>query len=237
MILYQDPWKDDPYGKLKGDKSQAFVRLLFEEAKVYKTDNAYIIAGMITQYTNVVRSYKPERGIEPGLCAVPIYGEEYEIRRKDESGTWVGDKVQPSAFEKALYNRIKGEEATWVSPIVNWTGQLSFAPNMMLENNTQQQIDELIDSNCLLQGMEPTGTLPPYTPPKSYRKGGAGGKSYGKSSDEKLEWIKKQIKDETTIGGQTNGEALIDVVDAFYQDNKERGQSAALVIRILGACV
>ena len=237
MLLYQDPWKDDPYGKLKGDKSQAFSRLVFEEGKFYKTDNAYIIAGKITQYTNVVRSYKPELGIMPGLCAVPIYGEEYEIRRKDDSGKWVGDKTQPSAFEQALYKRIKGEEKVWLDENINWEGQLSFVPNMMLENNTQEQIDQLIDANCLLQGMTPTGNLPAYSPPKTYRGNSSSGKTYGMSPEQKLEWFKKQIKDDTTLGAQPSTNSLIDIVDAYYQENKEREASVAITIDILGECL
>ena len=237
MLLYQDPWKDDPYGKLKGDKSQAFSRLVFEEGKFYKTDNAYIIAGKITQYTNVVRSYKPELGIMPGLCAVPIYGEEYEIRRKDDSGKWVGDKTQPSAFEKALYSRIKGEEKVWLDENINWGGQLSFVPNMMLENNTQEQIDQLIDANCLLQGITPTGKLPAYSPPKTYRGNSSSGKSYGMTPDQKLEWLKKQIKDDTTLGAQASTDSLIDIVDAYYIENKERYTSLDLAVKILGGCL
>ena len=237
MLLYQDPWKDDPYGKLKGDKSQAFSRLVFEEGKFYKTDNAYIIAGKITQYTNVVRSYKPELGIMPGLCAVPIYGEQYEIRRKDDSGKWVGDKTKPSAFEQVLYKRIKGEEKVWLDENINWQGQLSFVPNMMLENNTQEQIDQLIDANCLLQGMTPTGTLPAYSPPKTYRGNSSGGKSYGMTPEQKLEWVKKQIKEDTTLGAQPSSNSLLDIVDAYYQENKEREASVAMVIKIIGGCL
>ena len=238
MLLYQDPWKDDLYGKLKGDKSQVFARLIFEEGKFYKTDNAYIIAGKITEYTNVVRSFKPELGIMPGLCAVPIYGEEYEIRRKDETGKWVGDKTQPSTYEKFLYERIKKEEATWVNPLVNWEGQLSFVPNMMLDNSSQQQKDEILDANCLLQGRDPSGNLPPYSIPKTYRAGGSSsGKSYGMSPDQKLEWIKKQLKEDTTLGNQPNSDSLIDIVGAYYQENSERHPAVNLAIKILGGCV
>lgn len=155
----------------------------------------------------------------------------------DDSGKWVGDKTQPSAFEKALHKRIKGEEKVWLDENINWEGQLSFVPNMMLENNTQEQIDQLIDANCLLQGMTPTDSLPTYSPPKTYRGNSGGGKSYGMTPEQKLEWFKKQIKDDTTLGAQPSTNSLIDIVDAYYQENKEREASVAMTIKILGGCL
>ncbi len=85
-VKYLDPYKDDKYGKLKGDKSEAYFGVTFKEAVVHKTDDAYIIAGYATSYKGITRSFKPEQSLTPGLCAVPIYGKEYEIRKKDKDG-------------------------------------------------------------------------------------------------------------------------------------------------------
>ena len=105
-VKYLDPYKDDPYGKLKGDKAEVYFKVSFDEAKVYSTDDSYVVAAFVTAYSGIVRSFKPADPILPGLCAIPIYGQEYEIREKDSSGNWNGVKYQPSVFEKSLYEYI-----------------------------------------------------------------------------------------------------------------------------------
>jgi hypothetical protein len=47
VVKYLDPYKDDVYGKLRGDKADAYLKVTFDEAKVYKTDDAYILAAYV----------------------------------------------------------------------------------------------------------------------------------------------------------------------------------------------
>jgi len=237
MLQYQDPWKDDKYGKLKGDKAEAFVRLTFEEAKVYKTDNAYIFAGMITSYKGVVRAYKPADPLNPGLCAVPVYGSEYEIRRKDDSGQYVSDKFQPTIFEKALYDLIKSNESIWMGDGINLAGQFSLAPNMMCEDLDSKALSDLVDSNIKLEGIDPTGTLPEYTPPKSYSNNKGGYKSYGMTPDQKLGWIKKQMLEDICDTGLTEGSSLIELVRLFTTEGKDEPKVIENYFKVLEACL
>ena len=210
---------------------------MFKEAKIYKTDNAYIIAGMINSYRGVIRAYKPEQGLTAGLCAVPIYGSEYEIRRKDSGGQWVSDKIQPTIFEKAFYDYIDLHESIWMGEGVHLTGQLSLAPNMMCEGLSSKELDELIDSNVQLEGTDPTGTLPAYTPPKTYGNRQSGGKSYGMSPDQKLEWVKKQITTDTVAVSFPNGDSLIGLIKNFVVENKDEPKAIDSYLAILEACL
>ena len=94
-IKYNDPYGKREYAQLKGDKSDAFFKITFDEATLHKTDEGLIFYGNITDYQGVVRSFKPELPIESGVCVVPFYSQEYEARSKDKDGNWSSNKVQP----------------------------------------------------------------------------------------------------------------------------------------------
>ena len=81
-LLYSDPYKDNKFGKIKGDKKDEYFKAVFDEAKFYKHENSYILAGQFTAFFGVARAYKPELGLKAGLVEIPIYGSEYEIRQK-----------------------------------------------------------------------------------------------------------------------------------------------------------
>jgi len=236
-VKYLDPYKDDKYGKIRGDKAEAFLRFTIDEAKVYKTDDSYILAGLISDYKGVVRSYKPELPLEPGLCAIPIYGSEYEIRRKDKDGTWVSDKVQPSVFEKALYNYIKEHEADWLKDDENLAGDITFVPNMLTENMSQEQLEEQIHTNCNLEGIVPFGDLPPYTPPANYGQRKSYGGAKGVSPDEKLEFVKKELIALTDPRLRVSDSHLGDIVRAFNEAHKGNPELVQDCKAIILACI
>lgn len=192
-VKYLDPYKDDPYGKLRGDKAEAYVKVTFDEAKIYPTDNAYILAAFVTSYTGVVRNYQASRALEPGLCAVPIYGTEYEIREKGADGQYTGVKYQPSVYEKALYDYIKQNEALFIPEGKTIAGELSFMPNGMTAALPPDALNGMVRQNSQVTIMEPTGKVPTYTPPKAYTGKSGGGYSRGVSSDEKVAFLKKQM--------------------------------------------
>lgn len=198
VVKFLDPYKDDVYGKLRGDKSDTYCKVTFDEAKVYKTDDAYIIAGFVTAYEGVTRSYKPENPLIPGLCAVPIYSQEYEIRRKDGEN-WVSDKIQPSRFEKALHKNIEAHESLWIPEGMVIDGSITFLPDGMTASMDDATLAGMVASNSQTNCIPPTGKLPAYTPPAGggQRKYG-GGKSYGVSPDEKMAFLKKQMVSDLT---------------------------------------
>ncbi|WP_319418867.1 hypothetical protein [Pleurocapsa sp. FMAR1] len=150
-VKYLDPYKDDPYGKLRGDKAEAYFKISFDEAKVYSTDDAYIVAAFITNYSGVVRSFKASDALLPGLCAIPIYGREYEIRGKDANGNWQGVKYQPSVFEKALYDHIKVHEAFFIPPSGGIKGELTFVPNGICASMDEAALNALVATNVNTQ--------------------------------------------------------------------------------------
>ena len=71
-VKYNDPYGNSPYGKLKGDKAEAYFGVLFDEAKIYPTEDGYALAAWCTGFENIQRSFKPENAIDPGLCAIPL---------------------------------------------------------------------------------------------------------------------------------------------------------------------
>lgn len=48
MLFYSDPWKDNPYGKLKGDMTQVWAGLVFDNGKLYHHEDTYILAANFT---------------------------------------------------------------------------------------------------------------------------------------------------------------------------------------------
>jgi hypothetical protein len=57
VVKYLDPYKDDPYGKLRGDKADAYLKINFDEAKVYKAEDAYILAAYVISLQSLKRLY------------------------------------------------------------------------------------------------------------------------------------------------------------------------------------
>jgi hypothetical protein len=208
VVKYLDPYKDDPYGKLRGDKADAYLKITFDETKVYKAEDAYILAAYVISYQGVVRGYKPENPLTPGLCAVPIYGEEYEIRQKDKDGNWTGVKYQPSKFEKALYENIKVHEAFWLPEGQGIKGEISFLPDGMCASMDAPTLDGLVAANSKTEIISLTGKLPAYTPPTNNAQRKGGGKSYGLSPEERIQFIKKQVCEDLAASGFTTENSL-----------------------------
>ena len=89
MLLYTDPWKDDPYGKIQGEMVNVWSKLTFDEAKLYKHDDAYILAGYFhAPLLGVTRKFKPEDAINSGLMSVTIHSQDYQVRKKNDEGKY-----------------------------------------------------------------------------------------------------------------------------------------------------
>jgi hypothetical protein len=236
-VKYLDPYKDDKYGKIRGDKSGSYFKVSFKEAKLYRTDDAIILAGEVTKYDGLVRGYKPELALEPGLCAIPFYRKEYEIRRKDGE-KWVLDKIQPSIFEKAIYDWLDIFEKTPDYAVPGCvSGDITHIPNGMVANADEQMMTNYLNSNIDLRGAIATGNLPAYEPPKDYAPGGGGKKSYGLSPVEKLMFIKNQLAIDTKDSEYTPDRPMLELINQMLVENPMDGEATQLYFDCLLGCV
>ena len=236
-VKYLDPYKNDPYGKLKGDKSEAYFKVEFSEAEVHKAEDSYILAGKFTSYSGVVRSFKPENPIESGYCALPIYGQEYEIRKKDKDGNWTGDKIQPSIFEKALYDLISANEDTWMPHGASIKGSFTHVPNGMLQALDANTLMLQVASNVPIEQIDSTGSLPEY---KVYSGGGqrrAFGGYKGVTMEEKIAFLKKQMEEDVKSDMFKGGQCLADLTEQLIKEHADNPNFIEIYFDMLIACV
>ena len=237
VVKYLDPWKDDLYGKLRGDKADAYIKIIFDEAQVHQADDSYILAAYVTNYQGVVRNFKPENPLTPGLCAIPIYGQEYEIRQKDKDGNWMGVKYQPSKYEKALYENIKVHEGLWMPEGQGIKGEISFMPDGMCATMDTVTIDGLVAANSKTELVPLTGKLPAYTVTASsfQRKGGS--KPYGLSPDDRILFIKKQLCADLASSGFTTENTLPLLISQMINEHPTEESLIQIYFDTLTACI
>jgi hypothetical protein len=236
VVKFLDPFNDDKYGKLRGDKSDCYFKVTFSEAKVCKTDDAYIIAGQVTAYEGITRSYKPELVLEPGLCAVPIYGKEYEIRRKDGE-KYVSDKFNPSIFELSVYKWIEAHEDTWVGADKFISGSIIHLPNGMLASLDSSSITNTVTNNMTFEDVTPTGNLPAYEPPKTYGGSRGSGKSYGLQPSDKFAFIKKQLATDIIHPDYKEDMSLIKLIEQMLIEHPMENDVSSTYFDCLLACI
>jgi hypothetical protein len=219
-IVYLDPYKDDPYGKLKGSKADCWFKLNFSEAKVYPIDTGYILAGFFTGYAGVVRGFKASEPLTPGLCAVPIYSKEYEVREKDKDSNWQSVKYQPSVAETTICHLIDTHKSTWLVEGMGIGGEISFSPDAQLQAFDEPMLKQFIKDSCKVETVSLTGKLPEYTPPSSgsQRKGWSGSK--GVSLDEKMEFIKKELVSSVAASGFTTENSLATLTNQMILEHQ-----------------
>jgi hypothetical protein len=236
VVKFLDPYKEDKYGKLRGDKSDCYFKVTFSEAKVYKTDDAYIIAGQATAYEGVTRSFKPEMPLESGLCAVPIYGKEYEIRRKDGE-TWVADKFKPSIFELFVYKWIEAHEANWLDDNKAITGSFTNPPNGMVASLDETALAGMLNTNLTFEDTTVSGKLPTYEPPRTYGGSRGGGKSYGLQPSEKFAFIKKQLATDIIAPDYSEDMSLIKLIEQMFIEHPMENDISSTYFDCLLACI
>lgn len=235
-IKYFNPYKEEKYGKLRGDKANVYFGVNFSEALVHKIDNAYIIAGFIDKFTNVVRHYKPDEKITPGNCTLTIYGQEYEIGKK-ENGQWVSEKITPSLFEVALYKTIAADEDEWMPFTSSVMVDFTHVPDGMCQGKTDVELAELVSSNVKLTQCDPSGALPEYKPPVPY----GGGKSKGGwrsvSPDDKMKFVIKQLQADIKDPEAKKGDCLGDLLDQLIIENTTTPHFLEIYTELVTACV
>ena len=238
VVKYLDPWKDDKYAKLKGDKAESFFKVQFDEAKIYKADDSYILAGYITDYQGVVRSFKPENPITASLCAVPFYGQDYEIRSKDKDGNWKSDKITPSKFERGLYNYLLANEHIYVNNNPVFKGQITHIPNMMCAAYEGDKLTEFVRQNIELVATSESGKLVEYkvTNGSSQRRSFSGGYK-GLSPEDKVAFIKKQMEEDVKSIIHKQGQCLADLTNQMIRENSDNPNFIEIYFEMLIACV
>jgi hypothetical protein len=236
-IAYLDPYKDDPYGKLKGNKADCWFKINFDEARLYPIDTGYILAGHLTGYAGVVRSFKASEPLTPGLCAVPIYSKEYEVREKDKGGNWQSVKYQPSLAEVAICHLIDTHKSTWLVEGMGIGGEISFSPNAQLQSFDEPMLKQFIQDSCKIQTVTLGGKLPEYTPPSSnnQKKGWSGSK--GVSLEEKLEFIKKEMISSIAATGFTVENSLAVLTDQIILEHRNDERFLEIYFDMLMAIV
>lgn len=219
VLKYNDPYGSRKYAQLKGDKRDCYFKLVFSEAVVHKTDEAYILFGQVDEYQGIVRSFRPENPITPGLCIVPLYGQDYEVRKKDKNGEWSSEKMQPSIFEKTLFNHIQENEDDWTPHNASIKGQITHLPDGMLEGQNDVTRTQFVANNVSIEQVDSTGNIPDYTPSAS----GGQRKSYGGykgiSMEERLLFVKKELCDSIAANGFTADNSLGLLTKTFVQEH------------------
>lgn len=171
----------------------AYFKVSFDEGKIYPVDNGYILAAYVNGYSGVIRSFKPEQPLEQGLCAIPFYSEEYEIRQK-VNGEWTGVKHNPSIFEKFFCTYIEANESIFMPEGQGINGEITHIPDGMCGILDAEGLTNLIRSSLKITSIPLQGLLKPYTPPSGngQRRSNSGG-FRGISPEDKLAFVKKQL--------------------------------------------
>ena len=192
-VKYYDPYKEDPYGKLRGEKGSSYFEVEFDEAILHPTDDGYALAGNFPSYNGIIRNFKSEPPLEAGLCAIPLYSKDYSIRSK-VAGKWIDLAQVPFTFEKFLCTYIKANEASLIGEGKALSGKFAHIPDGMCIGKEGEQMCDLVQGSLVVTQIDATGKLPAYTVPGGYnqRKGG-GGFSRGASLEEKMTLVKKEL--------------------------------------------
>ena len=189
MLFYSDPWKDDPYGKLQGEMTDTWCKLVFDEAKVYQDEKTYVLAGNFTEHHGVMRKYNPTEAILPGLATLVIHSEDYQVRKKDDNGKWETVTDKASIHEKLLYQHITDNPAQWLDG-KNLKGSITFFPD---DTYKAQDNPQLQPGSIEVTQIEPTGKLPEWQPHKGRAKSTSGWHGAGISLEDKTNFLRKEL--------------------------------------------
>ena len=192
MLFYNDPWKDNPYGRLKPKSlADVYAVLAFDEGKLYKQEDDYVLCANFTQLNGVVRSFKPENPIQfPAIATWEIHSKDYSDRQKnDETGKYETVSCKPSISEKLIHQAITSNPQ-WLEKGIK--GSILHYPDANYRNHPDPKLDP---NSLVIEVIELSGTLPEWTPPKPYSKNGSGSWSKGASLEEKETWLKRELTD------------------------------------------
>ena len=226
-VRFFDPYKDVEYGNLRGDKSDVYFKITFDEGKFHSTDDWFALIANVTEHKGIVRAFKPEEDLKPGACYIPVFNKEYELWEKDKTGKKVPVKHQPSVFEKNLHSYLQFEYLDAIDDGgKSVKGSIAFLPNDQFIGLSDKDLITQMANNCKLELIDSTGTLPEYKPYTStYQKNG----NFGLSPQEKLIWLKKELCNSITDKGYNESMSLIDLTDRIVSEAKNDNTLAIYV--------
>ncbi|MDJ0536634.1 MAG: hypothetical protein QNJ70_29795 [Xenococcaceae cyanobacterium MO_207.B15] len=186
---YSDPYKDDSYGKILGEKTNAYFKVTFNECKVYQDDDTYVLALDIVETFGVEKKFKKDELPIQGLATIPIHSKDYTVRYKS-GNEWKNRTEKASVHEKLLYQHIEDNPSQWLDPQHNFKGHLSFFPD---ENYLGNANPQLMPTSVKIEQITPTGNLPDWKP-----KAKSSGSNWNNGSkaitiDDKVEFLKKEL--------------------------------------------
>jgi hypothetical protein len=196
-ITYSDYGKktENDFARIKGDKHEGYFKIIFDEAKVYKHDNSYVLAGYFAIISGVAKF--GNNPINPGLCEVPIYSSEYEIREKNpETKQYESKKCQPSICEKLYYELIDSNAPIeYMQDGKALKGEITFYPDDSFAAFPDEQSKrQFAVNNFKVELINSSGKYPDWTPPKEYRNNGNSGYApKGISPGDKISLLKKEL--------------------------------------------
>jgi hypothetical protein len=166
-MRWSEPYRDNPYGKIKGDKAEYYFKALFDEAKLHKTDDGYILYGRFTTLKGVTPAFGDKMPVDVGLCEMPIYIKEYTLRqstgKKDGSGKYVYEDVKytPSKWEVELAKHIENNPAAWTVDKCSLSGSIEFYPDDQFSDLAEVEKTQWLKRGVKVTLLPDSGNLPP----------------------------------------------------------------------------
>lgn len=204
-ITYSDPYKDAKFGKLKGEKCLNWFQIWFNEGKLYKIDDGYMLVAHSTGFHGVTHSFSEKRPPEKGLVELPIYAKDYEVRKstgkKDDNGKWIYESFpqKASLFEMWLCKQIEDNPSFWLPENQHISGNISFVIDPQVQHLPEEQRASLFATSYQISTVPVTDNLPKWEVKKNnYRKGGYG--NNGVSLEARLSFVKKDLIDTLAAG-------------------------------------
>ncbi len=232
MLRITDPFRDIQYSRIKGEKKDVYFKVEFDEGKFYKVDNGYVLMADVTKYAGVVRAFKPEEPVQPGICAIPIYNKDYEIREKGKDGQYVSNTYSPSIHEKNLCTHLDGT----ISEDSYYKGSIAFSVDDQLLNLPDEKIIDTVVSSCHLIDTDSSGKLPEYQANTSSYSSYKKNNGYSRLTPaDKATWVKKELCQSVKEPGYNEEMSLADLTEQFVTENKKDETFLALYFDLIKA--
>jgi hypothetical protein len=199
-IKYSDPYKDDKFGKLKGNKCLTWFKVYFNEGKLYKQDDGYVLAANFTDFEGISHSFgnqgEQARG---GLAVLSIYAKEYEERKstgkQDDRGKWIYEtvRVKPSIFEQWLCEQIEDNPSFWLPEnSQNISGNITFPLDPQVASMSEEVRASFFPTSYQISTVPKSDKLPEWKPKTPYRAGGGYG-AKGATIEDKVAFVKQEL--------------------------------------------
>jgi hypothetical protein len=245
-VTYSDYGKktENDFARLKGSKQDnPYLKVIFDEAKLYKHENSYVLAGYFVVIGGASRAFGRD-AINPGLCEISIYGSEYELREKNpDTKQYETNKYQPSINERILYEHIESNPSHYIQDGKALKGEITFQSDEALTTFFPSEADRKapVIAAFKVELIDVSGKYPDWTPPKEYRSNGNG--SYppkGMSVEDKINTVKRElglaIKD-TSYRENVGNLSVVAFVEKFIDENRHNPDLVTSSLNLLEAII